>query len=596
MILKRISPLLILSIVLMGMKGKAESSADSLVQTLSVVEDGYHRIDLYLQISTSFKGRNIDSALHYAESARMLALDEENDKGVAESLLILGKINLRRDSSYAAREKFFEALEFTEECECDSVISALYLFIGKTYALHDNYSEAIIYFLKSLEIAERTDKNAILADLFDDIGLVMILLEDYDQATAYFNRSLAINEQVGDQKNYANTLRNIGLIYQRKKQYNEAEKQYLKALEIYEKMQYYPGLSTSNIGIGNTELGMGNYQTALSYYLIALDYAKKKDITTKENRPLFLTLCYNRLGETYLKLGRYEDALDALRNASDLSEQFNLPSREADAAQITSQVYEKTGNISLSFEYYKLYNKLSDSIINARNVSFITKLQLEYQFLKEQKEREIENALKEEAFKRKVLMYQSIGAFSFVSLILLLVILILYRKNERSKRKQSELNQKNLELKKENLTKELEYKNKKLTTNVMYQLRKNNFIRTISEKLKSILLTLKAENKKVIQEVVKELESNMTRDSWEEFEYRFNDVHTNFYDNLIKDFPDLTPNELRLSAFLKLNMTTKDIATITYQTPHSITVARHRLRTKLGLDRDDNLVSFLSRY
>ena len=99
-----------------------------------------------------------------------------------------------------------------------------------------------------------------------------------------------------------------------------------------------------------------------------------------------------------------------------------------------------------------------------------------------------------------------------------------------------------------------------------------------------------------VSDIIKEMDANMSKESWEEFEFRFNDVHNEFYDNLIKDFPDLTPNELKLCAFLKLNMTSKDIATITYQTNHSITVARHRLRIKLGLERDDNLISFLSKY
>ncbi len=130
----------------------------------------------------------------------------------------------------------------------------------------------------------------------------------------------------------------------------------------------------------------------------------------------------------------------------------------------------------------------------------------------------------------------------------------------------------------------------------MYQLKKNNFIWNISEKLKGIALHLRPEIKKTVSDIIKEMDSNMTKESWEEFEFRFNEVHSDFYDNIISDFPDLTPNELKLCAFLKLNMTTKDIATITYQTSHSITVARHRLRNKLNLERDDNLVTFLSKY
>lgn len=259
-------------------------------------------------------------------------------------------------------------------------------------------------------------------------------------------------------------------------------------------------------------------------------------------------------------------------------------------------MYEQTGNISLAFDYFKTYNSLSDSIINARNVSSITKKEMEYQYLKKQKEKELEQIRKDEAYKRKMLIYEFLIGIAILIVVSLIMIFILYRKNERNNLRQVELNQKNLELEKKNLQKELDFKNKELTTSVMYQLKKNNFIWKISEQLKQVSLLLKSDNQKSIKEIIKALDSNTSKESWEEFEYRFNDVHNNFYDELLRDFPDLTPNELKLSAFLKLNMTTKDIGTITYQSSHSITVARHRLRTKLGLERDENLVSFFSKY
>jgi DNA-binding CsgD family transcriptional regulator len=61
-------------------------------------------------------------------------------------------------------------------------------------------------------------------------------------------------------------------------------------------------------------------------------------------------------------------------------------------------------------------------------------------------------------------------------------------------------------------------------------------------------------------------------------------------------YPDLTPNEKKICAFLRLNMSTKDIAAITHQSVHSLNVARTRLRKKLGIDgTDENLVNFLNR-
>jgi len=92
-----------------------------------------------------------------------------------------------------------------------------------------------------------------------------------------------------------------------------------------------------------------------------------------------------------------------------------------------------------------------------------------------------------------------------------------------------------------------------------------------------------------------ELENEIDTNSWKEFELRFQDVHQNFYEKLQKLFPDLTPSERKLAAFLKLNMSSKEISVITGQSIRSLEVARYRLRKKLGITNQDvNLIGFLS--
>ena len=119
-------------------------------------------------------------------------------------------------------------------------------------------------------------------------------------------------------------------------------------------------------------------------------------------------------------------------------------------------------------------------------------------------------------------------------------------------------------------------------------------IMNITERLKKARLTYKPENRKTAEDIIRELEQGITKDTWKEFELRFQDVHSDFYDKLNTLYPDLSPNELRLCAFLRLNMTTKDIAAITYLSINSINVARHRLRKKLDIDQDENLIKYLS--
>ena len=81
---------------------------------------------------------------------------------------------------------------------------------------------------------------------------------------------------------------------------------------------------------------------------------------------------------------------------------------------------------------------------------------------------------------------------------------------------------------------------------------------------------------------------------WKEFELRFGQVHKSFYQNLSAKFPDLSPNEKKICAFLRLNMTTKDIALITYKNVNTINQARKRLRKKMDISTDVNLITLLS--
>ena len=99
------------------------------------------------------------------------------------------------------------------------------------------------------------------------------------------------------------------------------------------------------------------------------------------------------------------------------------------------------------------------------------------------------------------------------------------------------------------------------------------------------------------QQKIKALISDNKRISynsnWDEFEILFGKVHSSFYEKLNSQYPTLTANERKMCAFLKLNMSNKDIAHITFQSDDALKKARLRLRQKLGISREINLVAFL---
>ena len=151
-------------------------------------------------------------------------------------------------------------------------------------------------------------------------------------------------------------------------------------------------------------------------------------------------------------------------------------------------------------------------------------------------------------------------------------------------------------IEKEKIEAELNIKNRELTVNLISSIKKNEMLTDVSNKLAQ--LEMKAtgkETRDAITNISQDLRNSAYDKLFNEFSQRFQEVHAGFYEKLLKAYPDLTQNELKLCAFLRLNMSTKDISEITGQQLNAIDKARYRLRKKLVLSgTDTHLVTFLS--
>ena len=101
-----------------------------------------------------------------------------------------------------------------------------------------------------------------------------------------------------------------------------------------------------------------------------------------------------------------------------------------------------------------------------------------------------------------------------------------------------------------------------------------------------------------LRRIIHQLQNNTkTGNGWAEVEMTLAGGNNVFYENLLRDFPNLTKNERKLCLFIHMKMSTKEISDITHQSLGSINVARSRLRQKLGLTGDDtSLIAFLDKY
>jgi len=209
----------------------------------------------------------------------------------------------------------------------------------------------------------------------------------------------------------------------------------------------------------------------------------------------------------------------------------------------------------------------------------LTQVKMQYEFDKKEKIRE------EEQYKREI-KYGLIILILAIGFILTGLLYSLLK--SRTKR---------IQLEKRNLEQDLEIKNKELTTNVMYLLKKNEFMVDISSRLMDLKSRMKTINQKAIHQVIFDIQSATEENVWEEFEMRFQHVHNDFFKKLNEFCPELSPVDVKICAFLRLNMSTKEISAITHISGKTIDVTRSKIRKKLNLTHTDtNLISFLNQF
>jgi ligand-binding sensor domain-containing protein len=164
--------------------------------------------------------------------------------------------------------------------------------------------------------------------------------------------------------------------------------------------------------------------------------------------------------------------------------------------------------------------------------------------------------------------------------------------NEEKQRQEQE----RIELKNQKLILEIEHQGRELASSTMHIVQKSEKLIGLKDKLKKIASsTNELKIKPKISELIKEIESDTLIDKdWEKFELYFNNIHMSFTQSLKEKFPSLTSNDIKLCSYLRMNLSTKEIATILNISIRGVEVSRYRLRKKMGLHPGANLTDYLS--
>jgi tetratricopeptide (TPR) repeat protein len=572
--MKRIRITILLLMLSLFVAGQDQQKGDSLKKVLQTVSDNTdEKISILLALTDQLLNNTPNKALEYATQALNIAEESDLSEAVSQSLNKISNIYWNKGELKLAMDFANMALKTAKENDQIVEVIIAQRNIGRVYNSLGDYDRSSKYFIDCLELSEKINDKQQISKALNSIGYLYFDQKNYEKALEYFSKSLEIARSANLKVNISAGLNNVAATLHVMGDYDKLKSPVLEAIKINEEIGRYDYLIINYMNLGvyyykNQE----NRDSVNYYYHRALDLAKKVENIKLE---LDIRLDIAKYGFTE---GDIESNISELLVILQLAQQYGFKKNIYNTAKFLEEIYSSMDSINNAYKYNLLKSAMKDSLDLNEKLTELSKLELLYEFDKNEREQKAEQ-------QRKELVYIIIGITLVTALLLVFSLLRRYQ-----------MKSKLTNLEKLKLQDQLAFKNKELTSNVMSLMKKNEMLNKFSLKLIEIEQgAVKNETKTSIHNISKELQKSIESEIWKEFEVRFQEVHSDFYNKLIKKYPDLTPNEQRLSAFLKLNMSTKDISELTGQTLNAIDVGRFRLRKKLNISgTDENLINFLS--
>lgn len=562
----------------------------------------------------SYNASNKKLALNYFKQALHIAEQVDDQAGICNYLMAIGNVTKTLGDIETSDQAYNRAMKIASTLKDKSLHIKLLFNMASNMSNKGNYPEAVKNLQKVIDIATETGNQYMLSRGYASIALIFNLQGNSSQALEYNLSALKIHEQLNDKQGIFNCLINMAGIKSDLNECQAALETVNQALEIgkqlsdsnmisvcltstgniYQRMKHPEALhcfqealqmsNDKNIGqsinllmnIGSIYTEQGKFREAETNLNQALEMTQKAKIKFAHAQVLRM------LGNLYYVQKQYARAIDNANRTLQIANEISHLKLKTDSYKLLADIYAATGDYKEAYLNYTNFKQLSDSVFNDKNVRQITLLESAYQYDKEKQKYEMEKVNQQLEIKsqRHVIF--------FLIAVTLLVFILSYQFYLSNR-----LKKKALRLEIDKINSQLEYSQKEMASATLQLLQNAESDAYCMKILKSIENETNEEGEKNIRTLISYYKNKSVYSNWEEFETLFLKVNSGFYDKLNEHFPTLTLNERKLCVFLKLNMTNKDIAQITFQSEEALKKARMRLRKKLELDRDENLASFI---
>lgn len=450
--------------------------------------------------------------------------------------------------------------------------------LAKLYFQKGQYHKTLLFATEAQEIFKAEKDTSRLLDCYNMLGAVYYICREFEISNRYFQLFANGARSTRDSTRLISALNNSAQHSRTVRDSAKAISLYDEAIRLCRRINDTSLLCMAYLNLTDAYIEFGKYDLAEKYLKYAEAIARPVD----------------NLGHYYRSLGILkmiqEDPEAAIRNLVKAVETYSAGEFEVKrqfCLDVLHPIYAQLG------QYQEAYRTL-DAYFNASRENSSKDVYLElFRAQNEIKFNAEKESLKEQRSRQSLLL---VSVCSAAIITLLCVSFWIKRKSFKIRQKEIEI--RNSILQNEKKENEIRSKNEILEIKKIQQFQMDQLVKEVIGKLQKLERQTPEESmKSTINQICSELRNTKEESEWKEMTQFIPEFNSYFFQNLLKDFPDLSVNERRLCALLNMNMTSKEISEITKQSPHSINIARCRLRNKLNLTgKQESIQEFLSRY
>lgn len=475
-----------------------------------------------------------------------------------------------------------KAMQIAYETNDDYLTSMVSGMYGNYMYVLEETDLAVMYMMYSAELYDKINLAAPFGN-YVILGEMLWRVREYEKSIKYSEKAINVlntsNSEFKD--SYTMTCNNtIALAYHRMGQYDSAFVYYRKALEVENKINNLPWKGIISGNMAQIYFAQENYTAALPLFDLDYNISKEKEIYDNAANSL------QWAAKTNLALGDRVIALKQVREAFGLLQKWPSPNYLQNAYNTASEIFKSMGNNDSAYYYAGKYTKLHDSLERTIYQSSISISKLR---LNEEKNRYGIGKLQRE---KEEMVQQRNFIIAGILFLAVIALLLINRQRIKVKYQQELTRQENLRIQQENLRIQQEMESatvqlKMFTENII---EKTNLVEKLEQQLN--IKTMSKEEQQLISQLSQQ--TILTEEDWDKFKFLFEKIFPLFFQRLKNAATDITVAEQRMAALTRLQLTTRQMASMLGISVDSVHKTRQRLRKRFNLGADECLEEYIA--